>query len=55
MNFMCFIYGKQIWNPLYYRYYSIADFLLDGIIRKDISDPIRPVFREYIKMRKRTK
>ena len=27
MNFMCFIYGKQIWNPLYYRYYSTADFL----------------------------
>lgn len=27
MNFMCFIYGKQIWNPLYYRYYGTADFL----------------------------
>lgn len=37
MNFMCFIYGKQIWNPLYYRYYSTADFLLDGIIRKGIT------------------
>ena len=24
-------------------------------IPEDISDPIRPVFREYIKMRKRTK
>ena len=33
MNFMCFIYGKQIWNPLYYRYYSTADFLLDGILK----------------------
>lgn len=34
MNFMYFIYGKQIWNPLYYRYYSTADFLLDEIFKR---------------------
>ena len=31
------------------KFFDVAD------IPEDISEPIRPVFREYIKMRKRTK